>query len=119
MLPGTEDVDNGFDLGETDDHEDEDSLAMEVQDLGIHDAPGTVVMFNESGCIPSCELLGLTRLDSIIDAIVVVGDKHQLPLHDPASNTRKTPKKDSRLFSSSFFRGESSVACWTQAKSRP
>ena len=54
--------------------------------------PGTIVTFDESGCIPSFELLGLTRLECEIDAILVVGDKHQLPPYDPGSNSF-TPRR--------------------------
>ena len=47
------------------------------------------MIFDESGCLPSYELLGLSRLECNVDAIVVVGDKHQLPPYNPASNLRK------------------------------
>jgi len=42
----------------------------------------TIVVFDEAGCIPSYELLGLSRLGRDIQALVVVGDKHQLPPYD-------------------------------------
>lgn len=43
----------------------------------------TICIFDESGCIPACELLGLSRLERCISALVLVGDKHQLPPYDP------------------------------------
>jgi len=45
----------------------------------------TVIIFDEAGCIPSYELLGLSRLGRDIEAILVVGDEHQLPPYDPSS----------------------------------
>ena len=52
------------------------------------DREGAVIIFDESGCIPSYELLGLDRLDCPISAILTVGDKKQLPPYNPTSNTR-------------------------------
>jgi hypothetical protein len=43
----------------------------------------TICIFDESGCIPAYELLGLTRLGRPIKALLLVGDKHQLPPYDP------------------------------------
>lgn len=43
-----------------------------------------VVVFDEAGCIPSYELLGLSRLGHDFEAILLVGDKHQLPPYDPS-----------------------------------
>jgi AAA domain len=43
----------------------------------------TVVVIDESGCIPSYELLSLSQLKRSIACIVVVGDKHQLPPYNP------------------------------------
>lgn len=43
---------------------------------------------SEAGCIPSYELLGLTRLGRPIKAIILVGDKHQLPPYDPMQGRR-------------------------------
>lgn len=43
----------------------------------------TVCIFDESGCIPAYELLGLSRLGRPIIALILVGDKHQLPPYDP------------------------------------
>ncbi|KAL7536603.1 hypothetical protein ACHAXR_008142 [Thalassiosira sp. AJA248-18] len=48
----------------------------------------TIVIFDESGCIPSFELLGLTRLGRPIKSLVLVGDKHQLPPYDPMQGRR-------------------------------
>jgi ribosomal protein S17 len=46
----------------------------------------TIVVFDEAGCIPSYELLGLSRLGRCIDSLVCVGDKNQLPPYDPSSS---------------------------------
>jgi len=43
----------------------------------------TICIFDEAGCIPAYELLGLTRLRMPIKAVIIVGDKHQLPPYDP------------------------------------
>jgi superfamily I DNA and/or RNA helicase len=43
-------------------------------------------VFDEAGCIPSYELLGLSRLGRCIDSLVCVGDKNQLPPYDPSSS---------------------------------
>ena len=53
----------------------------------------TVVVFDEAGCIPSFELLGLSRLGRDIVALLLVGDKHQLP---PFEATQGQPFKPSR-----------------------
>jgi hypothetical protein len=45
----------------------------------------TVVVFDEAGCIPSYELLGLSMLGHSISSLVCVGDKNQLPPYDPSS----------------------------------
>jgi len=44
---------------------------------------GTIVIFDEAGCIPSYELLGLSRLGRPIKALLCVGDKKQLPPFTP------------------------------------
>jgi ATP-dependent exoDNAse (exonuclease V) alpha subunit len=49
---------------------------------------GVVVIFDESGCIPSFELLGLSRLACPISAILCVGDKKQLPPYNPGNDKR-------------------------------
>lgn len=43
----------------------------------------TIVVFDEAGCIPCFELLGLTRLGRNIEALICVGDKHQLAPYSP------------------------------------
>ncbi|KAL7518609.1 hypothetical protein ACHAWX_003421, partial [Stephanocyclus meneghinianus] len=58
-------------------HKDENSTPKE-----------TIVIFDESGCIPAFELLGLSRLKRTIKALVMVGDKHQLPPYDPSAGRR-------------------------------
>ena len=54
----------------------------------------TICIFDESGCIPSYELLGLSRLGRPIKALILVGDKHQLPPYDPAQG-RSVKRGDS------------------------
>jgi hypothetical protein len=46
----------------------------------------TVVIFDEAGCIPMYEFLGLSRLGRLIECLVCVGDKNQLPPYDPGSS---------------------------------
>jgi hypothetical protein len=87
---------------ESKEDDDEDSLALQMRFLAVDDPASqvtqvdTVVIFDESGCIPSFELLGLSRLNCEITSIVAVGDKKQLPPYDPSSNSnsrnRNTPK---------------------------
>jgi hypothetical protein len=60
-----------------------DVLSLNEEDLDNNAEEGTIVIFDEAGCIPSFELLGLSRLGCEIEAILVVGDKHQLPPYDP------------------------------------
>ena len=48
----------------------------------------TIVVFDEAGCIPSYELLGLSMLGHSISSLVCVGDKNQLPPYDPSSNSK-------------------------------
>lgn len=55
----------------------------------------TVVIFDEAGCIPSYELLGISRLGLDIKALLLVGDKHQLPPYNP---TRIAPRANQRDF---------------------
>jgi hypothetical protein len=43
----------------------------------------TNAIFDEAGCIPCFKFLGLTRLGHSIEALVCVGDIHQLPPYDP------------------------------------
>jgi hypothetical protein len=49
----------------------------------------TVVVFDEAGCIPDYELLGLSMLGHSIVSLVCVGDKNQLPPYDPSSNSKQ------------------------------
>lgn len=51
----------------------------------------TIVVFDEAGCIPSYELLGLSMLGHSIDSLVCVGDKNQLPPYDPSSSSKHIP----------------------------
>ena len=78
-------------------NESDGGLAGRLQDLFISDSDevtvldrpmdllpmDTIVIFDESGCIPSYELLGLSRLGRAIKSLVLVGDKKQLPPYDP------------------------------------
>lgn len=68
-----------------------DDLMPRFRDLSLRDSDedddlqrsNTICIFDESGCIPAYELLGLTRLGRSINSIILVGDKHQLPPYDP------------------------------------
>ncbi|KAG7363889.1 AAA domain containing protein [Nitzschia inconspicua] len=73
-----------------DDIPDVDDLAEAFQDTSISDNK-TVLIFDEAGCIPAYELIGLTRLGQNFDAIVAVGDSKQLPPYNPSQNTFKKP----------------------------
>ena len=55
----------------------------------------TIVVFDEAGCIPCYELLGLSRIGRNIEALVCVGDKHQLSPYDPQANF--SPKRGTRF----------------------
>jgi hypothetical protein len=78
-----------FAISTKDQNNEDDDLAEELDVLSLNEGDeedakeGTIVIFDESGCIPSYELLGLSRLGCEIDAILVVGDKHQLPPFNP------------------------------------
>ena len=78
----------------------------------------TVVIFDESGCIPEYELLGLGRIVKDIASIVLVGDIHQLPPYDasygnkgrqllrdgkPTRNERSTFQKDNETKTKSLL----------------
>ena len=68
-----------------------DRLAgLDIVQQKIDDSEGAVIIFDESGCIPSYELLGLNRLDCPIAAILTVGDKKQLPPYNPTSNNGRS-----------------------------
>lgn len=61
---------------------------LSLNDLDVNEedeeTKKAVVIFDEAGCIPSYELLGLSRLGYDIEALILVGDKHQLPPYDPS-----------------------------------
>ena len=84
-------------------NENDDGLSGRLQHLFISEScdetevdlpKDTIVIFDESGCIPSYELLGLSRLGRDIKSIVLVGDKKQLPPYDPMQGRRG--RKNSR-----------------------
>lgn len=92
--------------GDKNDIESDGGLARRFQQLFVSDSGSedesdqdppkdTIVIFDESGCIPSYELLGLSRLGRTIKSLVLVGDKKQLPPYDPMQGRRK--RKGSRL----------------------
>jgi hypothetical protein len=66
-----------------------DSLALDGDDQG------TIAIFDETGCIPSFEMLGLSRLGCSIDVLLVVGDIHQHAPYNP-DETGKPQSKRSR-----------------------
>ncbi len=89
--------------GGNNENDDDDGLSGRLQNLFISEScdeteadlpKDTIVIFDESGCIPSYELLGLSRLGRDIKSIVLVGDKKQLPPYDPMQGRRG--RKNSR-----------------------
>jgi len=65
-------------------NESDDDLMVDFQRLDLAESASSssekvIVIFDEAGCIPAYELLGLTRLESTIEALILVGDKEQLP----------------------------------------
>jgi len=59
---------------------------LDTLDLnGEYQRKRTVVIFDEAGCIPIYEFLGLSRLGRAVDCLVCVGDKNQLPPYDPTT----------------------------------
>lgn len=79
--------DNDSDL----DSIDVDSLTGKLDRVTLSEHK-TIVIFDEAGCIPSYELFGLSRVNGNIEALVAVGDKHQLPPYNP--NQNHTGKKN-------------------------
>ena len=79
---------NGKGFSDDDDDDDDDDVADIFGRLTLRDNNScihkdTICIFDESGCIPAYELLGLSRLGRSINALILVGDKHQLPPYDP------------------------------------
>lgn len=72
----------------------EDSLERSFAQMNLSEQRDTVVAFDEAGCIPSYELLGLSRLGRSIVSLVCVGDKHQLPPYSPSFD--RWPKGSNR-----------------------
>jgi len=83
--------------------DDDDADMVDAFDrLHIGTAKGkeTIVVFDEAGCIPDYELLGLSRLKRSIKALICVGDKHQLPPYAPSSFGRRAsgpPSRDEKV----------------------
>lgn len=76
-------------------HEEDTDLSKEFEALSMNDfdtdqinKKKTIIVFDEAGCIPSYELLGLSRLGRDIQALILVGDKHQLPPYDASQGKR-------------------------------
>lgn len=68
----------------------ESDLVESMGRLTVSDAKPTIIVFDEAGCIPSYELLGLSRLGRSIEGLVCVGDKHQLPPYDPGASSQRS-----------------------------
>lgn len=70
-----------------------DDLDDSLGRLDIHESNNagkeTIVVFDEAGCIPAYELLGISRLKRSIKSLICVGDKHQLPPYAPDSMNNK------------------------------
>ena len=72
--------------GSIDDYDDglvDGFSGLSLDNKSQDDGPETVVIFDEAGCIPAYELLGLSRLSCTVKSLVLVGDVHQLPPYDP------------------------------------
>ena len=71
------------------DEDQDDNLFLGFSNLSVtqnkNEMQETLVIFDEAGCIPAYELLGLSRLSCIIKSLVLVGDIHQLPPYDPGT----------------------------------
>lgn len=72
-----------------DDHEADTPDTDDGSDVDRMGKP-TVVVFDEAGCIPSYEFLGLSRLGRSIESLICVGDKHQLPPYSPGTSQQKS-----------------------------
>lgn len=57
----------------------------------------TIVIIDEAGCIPAFELLGLSRLERSIKALICLGDKHQLPPYNPSTVGIRQKSRGKRL----------------------
>ena len=94
----------------TDNLDDSSHIEGMFDDLSLNsyecEEKSTVVIFDESGCIPDYELLGLGRIVEDIACIVLVGDIHQLPPYDPSDGKQNQqslrPGRTSRYKSSTF-----------------
>lgn len=73
---------------------DEADLSTAFDGLSLATADrSTIVVFDEAGCIPDYEFLGLSRLGRDTKALVCVGDKQQLPPFSAAASKRTpTPR---------------------------
>ena len=81
------------------DDDDESNLSAAFGRMSLSTNRSTIVVFDEAGCIPDYELLGLSRLGRDIKALVCVGDKHQLPPFSAAASKRTpTPRGRGRGF---------------------
>lgn len=78
------------------DSDDESEVFASVRSLDVK----TIAIFDEAGCIPSYEMIGLTRLGRQIDAIVAVGDQHQLPPYNPQQSSGRRKRFGSGQYSS-------------------
>jgi hypothetical protein len=71
-------------------------LNIDDDAVGRGEAHDTVVVFDESGCIPAYELLGLSRLGRNVEGMLLVGDKKQLSPYDPSQVQRAAPGASTR-----------------------
>lgn len=69
----------------------DDSESDEEYEKDKEKSNKTIVVFDEAGCIPSYEFLGLSRLGRDIQALVIVGDKYQLPPYDASQGRVQMP----------------------------
>jgi hypothetical protein len=72
--------------------------------INVRGGKECIVIFDEAGCIPSYELLGLSRLGLDIKSLVLVGDKqHQLPPYDSSQQGSSSDAKFVRKMQSSLL----------------
>lgn len=74
-------------------NDDDDNIERALVRLNINQGAAsgkeTIVVFDEAGCIPAYELLGISRLKRNVKSLICVGDKHQLPPYAPDTMSDK------------------------------
>jgi hypothetical protein len=91
VMMGTIGSSHKFPVPKDEESEDFDCAFGRLNIKGANTKAGkeTIVVFDEAGCIPSYELLGISRLQRSVKSLICVGDKHQLHPYAPGSFTTK------------------------------